>query len=457
MSHPFLMNRRAFVRTTTGHLLASSAFSSIASANVNSFARHLVATIASQPDLPVPMGKRTPFEWKSATVASANQPPLVLAWPDFPVAAVPTAFRITVGLDERDKKTVEVFLPNSHRIVGTMELWFVSQFQPYELPLTERDIADIRQEGVGLRLTKGSDLEILVGGDDLPAALRPHLLLPGTTTPTEEFFARMNSLACVQQFGWMEGCVLDGLLDLADIPQHAAMKAMAQEHLSLFCKNERLVYENHVCAPSDGKIYGIEGTLPFAALARTRPHSPLLELAVRFWQSRKQSSGSIQDGDSMSSEGSYTVGYALAEVAKTWRSEELMQLALTQVRLRQAELFDGKTFWRTINSNGNRGNRNWARGIAWQILGLVRTLAVAQDRSDNADLSNALKQFAGWVIALQRNDGLWSVFADDPSLTPDAAGMPASPPLWPSVRNMAGSTPTPEPPLRRRSTVCRST
>jgi unsaturated rhamnogalacturonyl hydrolase len=403
--------------TTMRHILAllAALLVSPASALEPTFASHLTGQVVSSAGLPVPTDKRAPFGWSTTTIAGADKPPLVLAWPGLEVDAKPTHFRIAVGLDENDEKMVEVFLPKSQRVIGSMELRFVSQFQVYQLPLTPAAVADIRREGVALRLTKGSNLEILTGGADAPAALLPHLLVRGTATPMEEFMARMNSLASVQQFGWMEGCVLDGLLDLG-------MKETARKHLELFIRDGRLVYEDPRSAPCDGKVYGIEGSLPFAALARVEPTSPLHELALKMWRGRRRPNGSIQDGSHMSSEGAYTVGYALAEIAKARQSGELMQQALAQVRLRQAALFDGKEFWRTQSDNGKRGNRNWARGVAWQMLGLARTLTVAKDRADIADLIASFRQFAAWVIALQREDGLWSVFADDKKLTPDTAG-----------------------------------
>jgi len=303
-----------------------------------------------------------------------------------------------------------------------MDLRFVTQFQVYELALTPQDAADVRREGVALRLTLGSDLEILTGGRDLPGPFFPHLLVPGTAGALQEYFARMQSLACVQQFGWMEGCVLDGLLDLSALAAHADLRKTAETHLGLFFKDGTLVYENHVSEPSDGRLYGIEAGAPFAALARVDPQNPLVDLALDFWRSRRGPTGSIQDADTMSSEGAYTVGYVLAEIARARRSEALMNEALYQVRLRQARLFDGREFWRTYRDSGERNNRNWARGIAWQILGLARTLEVARDRDDIHDLVVHLQRFAAWARTMQREDGLWSVFADEPALTADTAG-----------------------------------
>ena len=100
-----------------------------------------------------------------------------------------------------------------------------------------------------------------------------------------------------------------------------------------------------------------------------------------------------------------------------------MQLALTQVRARQATLFDGREFWRTRDDEGRRSNRNWARGIAWQILGLARTLTVAKDRRDIADMIAALQQMATWIVPMQRTGWIVEcVCTDEPALTPDTAG-----------------------------------
>jgi rhamnogalacturonyl hydrolase YesR len=419
------MDRREFLQTAVG-LAGGLPFIAQGQgepgAAQKTWARHLTGTVSSRASLPLLEGKRAPFGWELATVGDAKVPPLLLAWPELPVAESPTHFRIAVGLDERDEKTVEVFLPQSQRIIGTMELRFVSQFQVYQLPLTPSDVADLRREGLALRLTRGSELEIFTGGANLPAALSPHLLVPGTAKPMEEFLARMNSLACVQMFGWMEGCVLDGLIDLSELTAHAGMRDMAQQHLALFFRDGKLIHENPFSVPSDGRIFSIEESLPFAALARLEPQNPMLQLPLVDWPKRRRPNGSIQDGPHLTSEAAYTVAWPMALIAKTQGSEALMQDALYQVRLRQAKFFDGREFWRVVTESGNKINRNWARGIAWQILGLTRTLTVAKERQDIGDLITHLQRFASWVIALQRPDGLWSVFAEDQKLTPDTAG-----------------------------------
>lgn len=63
-----------------------------------------------------------------------------------------------------------------------------------------------------------------------------------------------------------------------------------------------------------------------------------------------------------------------------------MQMAVEQVAIRQDLLFDGKEFWRTRSDDGHRDNLDWAQGIAWQILGIVRSLSAAQHQTDISEL-----------------------------------------------------------------------
>jgi len=416
------LSRRSFLRTSALAVAASHYSGGLVSAAAPGIARHWPARIVSAPDIPLPAGKREPFGWKTTAIGAV---PLVLAWPDFPADAKPTAMRLTVGLDVRDEKLIEAYLPESGRVLGTFDVRFGCIFQVFEIPLAPADAADIRREGIALRLTKGAELRIFTEGDGMPAALQPHLLVPGTADAMTEYFARMDSLACVQSFSWQGGCVLDGLLDLAAVPAHAALQEAARRQLARFVIDGKLIYENHVSAPSDGRIYGIEGTLPFAALAKLEPQSPLLDLALNSWAKKHDAEDAILDGQHTSSEGAYTVGYPLAIIARLRKDDALEQLALTQLRVRQARLFDGKMFWRTSEPREGvvqKGNRAWARGIAWQMLGFARTLRELKHRSDLAEFTASFQQLAAWVLPYQRADGLWSVFVDQPQLTPDTSG-----------------------------------
>jgi rhamnogalacturonyl hydrolase YesR len=421
-SAEFRMNRRRFILRASafasGLLLQPSCLPAMGPTP----AAHLTARLASAPAGPLPAGKRVPFAWRTVAVGSQ---PLVLDWPHLAPDLTPTALRLTVGLDVRDEKTIEAYLPGSGRTLGTFDIRFGCLFQVYEIPLAAADLPEIRRTGLALRLTKGTALQVFSEGEGLPAALLPHLLLPGTTDPMTEYFLRMDSLSCIQSFGWQEGCVLDGLLDLADRPAHANLQATARRHLSRFLVDGRLVCENHRSEPSDHGIYGIEGTLPFAALAKLEPDSPLLGLALDAWASRHDPEDAILDGQLTSSEGAYTVGYPLAVIGRQRQDDALERLALTQLRVRQARLFDGRMFWRTSeprDGSVHRGNRAWARGVAWQLLGSARTLRELKHRADLGEPVASFQQLAAWVLPRQRADGLWGVFLDDVTLTPDTAG-----------------------------------
>lgn len=416
------MKRRSFLRTSALAATTSLFTPRGWSAPPHASARHLAARVVTAPANPLPAGKREPFGWKTAAI---DAEPLVLAWPEFPADAKPSALRIAVGLDVRDEKLIDAVLPQTGRVLGTFDVRYGCIFQVFEIALAPADAAGIRREGVALRLTKGGPLRVFTEGDGIPAALQPHLLVPGTAGAMTEYFARMDSLACVQGFSWQEGCVLDGLLDLAAVPAHAHLKEAARRHLARFIIDGKLIYENHVSVVSDGRIYGIEGTLPFAALARLDPQNPALEIPLAFWAKRRGDEDAILDGHHTSSEGAYTVGYPLAILARLRKDDTLEQLALTQLRVRQARLFDGKMFWRTSEPKDAKiakGNRAWARGVAWQLLGYARTLRELRHRADLAEHIAAFQQLAAWIAPYQRADGLWSVFVDQPELTPDTGG-----------------------------------
>lgn len=422
---PSAMLRRDFLTSTAA--AAAVAFSGCRApgSSVPSRCRHLPGRLAGAPRL-APTTHRPPFGWELATVAPAPAEPVVLRWPEIPAGLRPTHFRFAVGLDERDDKTVSVRLARSGRSLGELSLRFVSQFQVYELPLASEDVPAIGREGLALQLLTGEPLEIPVAGADLPATLQPHLLVPGRADRVTEFLDRMDSFACVQQFGWMEGCVLDGLLDLGARPGGERFRAAARRHLALFLRDGRLIYEDPRSVPSDDRVYGIEGTLPFAAIALTDPRHPALDLALGFWRAHGDAEGVVCDGRQTTSEGAYTVGYAMACVARTRGDEELARRALTQLRVRHGRLFDGHTFWRTFATEADgrvrRGNRNWARGLAWQVLGEVRTLAQLRGWIDPGGSVGEFAELAAYAQRFQRPDGLWSVFIDEPELVPDTAG-----------------------------------
>jgi hypothetical protein len=413
-------DRRAFV----GHGLAAAGLLGMARRGWSAApprAVHLAAEVVSAPAVALPTGKRVPFGWAARAIAGGDAPPLALRWPAAGEAA-PTRLRFTVAIEMRDERKIEARLPGG-RLIGTFDVRYTSVFAPFEIALDPADGQAAAREGVMLKLSSGPEpLWVFTGGEGMDPALRPHLLAPGAQPPLAELLDRLASTAALQQFGWMEGCVLDAQLDLAALPDGARFAQAARRHLALFTPGGKLVYESPQSNPLENRVYGIEGALPFAALAKVEPQSPLLDLVVRFAQARRGADGAVYDGQTATSEGAYTVGYPLAVIARQRGDRDLAQLALAQLRARQAVLFDGQTFWRTHQPGNRRGNRHWARGLAWQLVGLARTLGALTGFVDLGELPAGLAQLAAHAQRFQRADGLWSVFIDEPALTQDTAG-----------------------------------
>lgn len=385
--------------------------------------RHAIATVETVGTPPVPAGKRAPCGWSALGLPAADAAPAVLRWPDLSVDAVATRLRLTLALDLKGERLVEATLAASGRPLGRFDLRNASVFQPSEIPLLPEDLPAIRREGVALRMAAGHEpVWILAGGADLDPVHAPHLLLPGARHPLAEFHDRFASLGSLQPFGWMGGCVLDGLLDLGGRPDGAVALAAARRQLALFVRGDQLIYEGPTSDPCDGRIDTIEGTLPFAALARLHPGHALLDLPVAWWRREPDPEGAVIDWISTTSEGSYTLAYPMALIALQRGDAALERMAATQVRLRQQRLVASDGFWRLSRSNGTCANRDWARGIAWHLLGGVRTLAVLQGRPSADGLAPGLAELAARMQSLQRADGLWSVFVDEPSLVQDTAG-----------------------------------
>ena len=445
------MRRRPFLRALAATAAAPLASRAFGRGDPPTFAAHLAATVDG-PRVPFPDGRRAPFGWPVAAVPAAGDgEPLRLRFPHAAGGAAPTAVRFSIGLDYRADATVTVSPPGGGPAWGTAEVRFTQPFQPFTVALAPAAAAAAVRDGVDLAVAGGpAPLWVLGAGGGVPPALAPHLLVPGTAGAWDEFFRRLDSPASVQPFGWMAGCVLDGLLDLADGDRRfASMRETAAGHLGLFAPGGRLDYEDGAGRPVRGRAYGIEGTLPFAAAARLDPTSPLPDAAVRLWRDRADAAGVVADGPPgsagkrLTGEGTYTVAYPMAVIGRARGDAGLIRAAVRQVRAGAAALFDGETFHRVRERDGRLTDRGWARGVAWHLLGTARTLAALDGRfdapglavspataeaaGDAADLAAHLRELADWAVARQLppghpHAGLWSVFVEEPDLPPDTSG-----------------------------------
>lgn len=376
---------------------------------------------------PPPPGKRFPFGWRAFALAP-NGPPPLLKWP----AAAPTnapgaddaRLRVTVGLDEREEKRVAIVLAQSGRTIGALDIRYASFLQPFEVRLRSADANAALQEGVVLQMTAGTKpLYLLHDGTTetpLPPSFAPHLLIAskGGANTLAPFYARLFSLASTQPFGWIEGCVLDGLLHLGE----AARPTLLQHLRLFFTPDEHLDYEGPQSAPLRDALYGMEAALPFAIVAAVWPRHPRLDTAVDFLLARRDGENAIVDRDVTTAEGSYIAAYPLAAIAKAQNRPDLADLALAQLRIRQKRLMDGEgnIYQRVKTGEKPAAYRNWGRGVAWYLLGLARTLPLVKNPPD--DLVAECGRAGEWALRHQRADGLWSCYLDEPQTGADTSG-----------------------------------
>jgi rhamnogalacturonyl hydrolase YesR len=249
----------------------------------------------------------------------------------------------------------------------------------------------------------------------------PHLFLGTSVDRLAAFRQRLNSRASLQFFGWQEGCVLNGLQDMAAVgllDAESAQQTIAAHFAHFFDADGSLDYEDDFSQPKRS-IYGVECTLPFAVLARTQPTHPALEAAVRFWRESRATNGAVQDGELLTAEGSYTVAYPMAQIGVLRDEPSLIAAALEQLRARKV-LFEDDGLALRLSADGRRTFVNWARAAAWYLLGLARTLAILPNPP--ADLREEFARAAQWAVRRQNRNGVWHTFLDAPDVLPDNGG-----------------------------------
>lgn len=417
-----MMKRLLFL----GSMLTANAIAAAAPAVMHDAAERVegAATVV------LPAKKRLPFGWSAFPVTHLD--PARLIWPRSqahePVAA-PTRLRLTLAVDDRSPRHVEVALAESGRLVGTFDLRFAHALELFELPLKAGDAADIRREGLALRLREPGEplwfISPAAGSPHCPPELQPHLLrLTGTPHARVEFLHRLASRGSVMPFGWMEGCVLDGLRELATRDADQRFENARRDHWSLFLDARgRLVYESPRSEIADETFGNIEEVLPIADLALQDPRHRLVDLALAYLDTQKRSDGLIYSGNVVSAEGSYTIAYPLAAIAARRGNQARAESALRQLLGRRDRLWHEGSLWLRHDDRGQRTFRNWARGVAWHFLGLTRALPHLRTAGvPTGEIEAEIRRTAAFVRPLQRRDGLWNCFLDDPAVAPDTSG-----------------------------------
>ena len=322
--------------------------------------------------------------------------------------------RLTTASGLRSWQTLKITLPDGE-LLGSMDISMTTSYQVFELIIPANKIDVVLKSGVEVRSRgKGEPVSFFVPGREVPGALCPHLLTPGTLSPREEFLYRFVTKAGIDGYGWQGGCVLDGLAALA-------AKAKKPEPYKKAI-NDLLNFYFPKGAPLH-TYPSIENTSCVAQLANREPHHPEIENALAFWKSRENEQGEVVDHKQVAAEGNYTVSWPLAAISKQLNRPELAEKAIQGLRFRTKYLIDeqGNQWLRyRFDTDPLRTYKHWSRGNAWYFLGMAKTMDVLPEVP--ADLVSEFQRAAKHFTDLQDAEGMWHMFACEPETAPESSG-----------------------------------
>jgi unsaturated rhamnogalacturonyl hydrolase len=405
---------------------------------------YLLANVSGG-EVDLPTEKYIPFDW-SVREIGVDTEGVKLSWQiDVPKEKKQFRLRLTSATDVREVLILEVKTAISHKKIADWDVRFACYMQPFELAIPKEDIKTVFTEGVILTMKegskpfwfftksessreinfplKGSKTASYVGKINAPTAFLPHLLV--SEKPKKDAWQdRLLSLESIQTFGWMQGVVFDGLFEMSHHSKKA--KTVLAQHLDLYFKKNSLVYANYNNVKSVETISTVESILPFAILAQLNPTHPLLKTAIEFCEKHANTEGVIADdiGDNrlLKTEECYTVSYPLAVLAKTLNRPNLAELAIKTLKSRVFLLERDNRIFQKGTEKGELYFENWARGVAWYLLGLVKTLVYLPDSQEKDAIKVSLQKSVEKVIAYQQENGLWYNFFHRPETGFETSG-----------------------------------
>jgi len=375
------------------------------------------ATSVEVPILTPPSGKRAPFGWPVFAVPAPGGGDVILRWDTTPTALGQPCLRLTTAIDDRECKRIAV-RDAAGLNLGEFDLRFAHALETFSLPLPAF-CAELR-----LTMTTGTS-PLWCLAETAPPGFSPHLIANAhPSDPTTALLGHLRSPSCQHTWGWMEGCVLDGLERLAAVYPNSGYVLALRSHLDRFFPADgRLLAETPRSAPHDDAIDNIESTLMFAPLAAIAPDHPWLDRVVAYWRHEAGSDGAVLDGAMLSAEGAYTIAYPMARLARQRGDSALAAMALRQLEIRRAHLWHEDALWlRWYPANGERTFRNWARGVTWHFLGTVRTAQELAGDPGLAPLFEDIQKLAELALRTQKTCGLWANFLDSANGLSDTSG-----------------------------------
>lgn len=381
------------------------------------------------PAVPLPEGKRIPYGWGSVAIDrphAGNDTVFHLPECDPSLYSQGGYFRLTVAAEVREVKRIEISLARSGQVIGEVDLRYGYVLQVFQTWLSGADLSAAMAEGLRLRMVAG-ELPLWIYYDpdakQLPSTLQPHVL------PVEEvdaaarlraFREQLKSLACLQSFGWLGGCVMDALWSMEEVEPNQGWKEAIEAQLQChFPDGRTLRLENYRGEISDDRFFSTENTLPIAIIAELWPDHPVLERALAFWE---------RDWKTLKTEELYTVAYPAAVLAARRNRPDLAALSVRVLRGRIEGLADADGLWLRLLPRLPEAERfyNWGRSYAWYMLGLIRSVIALRQCPFGVEglerLEREVTRISQVAAPYQRDDGLWNCFIDEPDSGAETSG-----------------------------------
>ncbi|EON78379.1 hypothetical protein ADIS_1242 [Lunatimonas lonarensis] len=428
------MDRRDFLKAISVTsaaipLVSANAFSLYPSHSKNTRLVYHPASQITAMDIEVPEGKRLPFGWEAFAVKPGTEDPSVhLSFDlegDVPYPSL--RLRLCSVMDIREEMLIEVYLGRTSELIGTLDIRYPIVIQVFELLIPPAFHGKIGREGLSLKMVKGSTPAwFFSGGTNNPTnqLLTAHLLSHSTDNPTlNNFFSSFYSINSIQQFGWMEGCVLDGLYDMFKSTSNPLAKRVIDQHLALFFdEHRRLNYEGPRSQILYDLIYGIECPLPIAVITKLYPDHPAVDLLITYCMN------DLREENNLTTEGCYTLAYPMAEAAAARYHKDLAELAIHHLLIRSDRLVKNGHIYQRETSDGMVSFESWARGVAWYMQGLVRSWMALHNHSEFRGLPGleTIKRLylssVEWALHYQQKNGLWYCYLAQPETGYDTSG-----------------------------------
>jgi hypothetical protein len=327
--------------------------------------------------------------------------------------------RLTVAVDIEEDLRLLLWADADPQRVLTWEIRKPCFWQIFEIELT--GIREVLQGEPRLTIfLQSPDTCRLWLYLDAPEAIHtPHLLASDEDEGSwKDLHRALCTSASLQPFGWLEGCVMDGIAALR--PDSEAQSAL-EEHWNYFiadCGN--LSYLNPSGRRVHRELYSIESTLPFA----NPPASGLdWDIILDFWNRNSLSNGLVADINvspvgkpssltGISAEGCYTVGYPMARLAGILEDPGLFTQAQVQLTERSKVLQQADAVFQKQYIGRDLYFPNWGRAVGWFLIGHGQTLReIPQDLWVPEPVEN-FRRLCELALKWQLDSGLWAVFID---------------------------------------------